>query len=272
MIFNNWLGPLRQQFKIPFSARQRRRKGGRTLTAGEVCERRALLSGTGMEMSAHSDGNNAHDSHHTTGHPAAMDLVSTEQATNTVVASGNWSDPAVWQNGTLPAAGARIVIPKDMTLTVDSVIATEFKTIGIHGTLRFATEVNTELRVDTIVSSPQGRFEMGTATNPIDASVTAKVVFADNGVIDTTWDPEQLSRGAILQGPTEIHGAETTHRLTLASHPAAGATSIQLKTAPTNWNVGDEIVITGTQGATSDEIRTIQSVDGSTVRFREPLQ
>lgn len=205
-------------------------------------------------------------------HPAAMALVSMDQATHTVVASGNWSDPAVWENGILPTDSARIVIPENLTLTVDSVLATEFKTIGIDGTLRFATDVDTELRVDTIVSAPHGRFEMGTAANPVAENVTAKLVFADDGVIDTSWDPEQLSRGAVLQGSTEIHGAETTHRVTLAEFPAAGATSISLSSFPLNWRAGDEIVITGTQGATSDEVRVIDSIAGQNVSFVDPLQ
>jgi hypothetical protein len=113
---------------------------------------------------------------------------------------------------------------------------------------------------------------MGTAANPIAAGVTASVVFVDDGVIDLDWDPEQLSRGAVLQGPTEIHGAETTHRLALASHPAAGATTLQLSGVPAGWNVGDEIVITGTQGSTSDEVRSIQSIDGSAVTLDQALE
>ena len=215
-------------------------------------------------------GNHGHTSHPP--NPAAMALVSLDQATHTVVASGNWSDPSVWQDGTLPTAGARIVIPEGMTLTVDGQIAEEIKTIRIDGTLQFATDVNTELRVDTIVSSPTGCFVMGTANNPIAAGVTARVVFADDGAIDQSWDPQQLSRGAVLQGPVDIHGAETTHRVTLATYPSAGATSIQLSSAPTSWNVGDQIVITGTQGSTSDEVRTIRSIDGTTVELNQALQ
>ena len=53
--------------------------------------------------------------------------------TNTVIASGNWSDPSVWQDGALPAAGARIVVPQGLTLTVDSVLAESFKTLRIDG-------------------------------------------------------------------------------------------------------------------------------------------
>ncbi|MEM6689247.1 MAG: G8 domain-containing protein, partial [Planctomycetota bacterium] len=221
-----------------------------------------MANSTMTDMSGHSNH---------MAHPAAMALVSADQSTHTVAASGNWSDPSIWENNAVPTAGARIVIPQGLTLTVDSEMTTEFKTIGIHGTLRFATDVNTELRVDTIVSAPHGRFEMGTAANPIANDVTAKLVFADDGVIDTTWDPEQLSRGALLHGTTVIHGAESTHRATLESFPAAGETSIQLSVVPENWKAGDEIVITGTQGATSDEVRTIDSINGSTVNFVDPL-
>ncbi len=283
MLNFDWLNNLRTGRT---SLSKRRRSANRSLARQanvECLQSRAMLSGnpvatmamgesgadSGHTSSMHQTSTTAHAQH---AHPAAMALVSADQATNTVTASGNWSDSAVWQNGELPTAGARIIIPQGMTLTVDSVIPHEFKTIGIHGTLSFATDVNTELRVDTIVSSPHGRFEMGTAANPIAANVTAKVVFSDDGAIDTNWDPEQLSRGAVLQGPTEIHGAETTHQVSLASHPAAGATILQLSSVPTTWKAGDEIIITGTQGPTSDEVRTIQSIDGTTVTLNQALQ
>ena len=282
---------IRRQLKTKRSHRQRNRTNRRLLLQQLVA--RQLLAGDLMQHDSGDDPEPAaligpssqtapmamattanpmsQTAHHPMAHPAAMAFVSADQATHTVVASGNWSDRAVWENGTLPTAGARIVIPQGLTLTVDSELPTEFKTMGIHGTLRFATDVNTELRVDTIVSAPHGRLEIGTATNPIADGVTAKLVFADDGPIDTTWDPEQLSRGAILQGATEVHGAETTHRATLASFPSAGATSIELSSVPVNWSRGDEIVITGTQGSTSDEVRTIESIDGATVRFTDPL-
>ena len=264
---------------------KRRRSAKRSLVRQanlECLQPRAMLSGnpvatmamgesgadSGHTSSMHQTSTTQHTQH---AHPAAMALVSADQATNTVIASGDWSNPAVWQNGELPTAGARIIIPQGMTLTVDSVIPTEFKTIGIHGTLNFATDVNTELRVDTIVSAPHGRFEMGTAANPIAANVTARVVFSDDGVTDRTWDPEQLSRGAILQGPTEIHGAATTHNVSLAVQPTAGTSTLQLSAAPSGWNVGDEVIITGTNGPTSDEVRTISAIDGASVTLNTPL-
>ena len=203
---------------------------------------------------------------------SALALVDPSQATHTVVSSGNWSDPNTWKNQRLPTLGARIIVPQGKTLTVDSTIPTEFKTLRIDGTLRFATDRNTELQVDTLVSSHMGKLEMGTASNPIASDVNARIVFADDGAIDRNWDPEQLSRGALLHGPVEIYGAEKTARLALAQHPRAGATTLQFNQTPVGWAVGDEIVITGTQGKTSDEIRTITAINGATVSLNQPLQ
>ena len=266
--------------------KNKRRKHQISANSFEVLEKRQLLAAllaTSMhqhdqapqaamvsQMTDNMMANNMHD--HSMGSPAAAALVDTAQATHTVVASGNWSDASVWQNNTLPTAGARIVIPQGMTLTVDGQLREEFKTIRVDGTLRFATDVNTELRVDTIVSMPHGRFEMGTAANPIAAHVTARVVFADDGAIDQTWDPTQLSRGALLQGSVEIQGAGKTERITLSSQPVAGATSLELSQTPVGWRVGDQIVVTGTQGSTSDEVRTIQRIDGNRVILNQALQ
>ena len=201
-----------------------------------------------------------------------MALVTNDLATNTVTTSGNWSNPAIWSNNQVPSANARIVVPQGVTLTVDSVMSQEFKTIRVDGTLNFATDRNTELRVETLVSTMMGRVEIGTAANPIQPNVTARVVFIDDGAIDRTADPQQLGRGALLHGPTTIYGAETTHRLTLTQQPRAGDTTLELSSVPTGWEVGDRIVITGTQGATSDEVRTISGISGSTVTLDSALQ
>lgn len=54
---------------------------------------------------------------------------------------------------------------------------------------------------------------------------------------------------------------------------AAGATSVTLETAPTGWQVGDEVVIAPTENpnvmnfSTRHELRTLTSVNGSTVGF-----
>ena len=69
----------------------------------------------------------------------------------------------------------------------------------------------------------------------------------------------------------EIQGANATHRLALAEHPLAGSDTLRLSGVPVGWDVGDQIVITGTEGATSDEVRVIQAIDGTTVSLDQPL-
>ena len=171
----------------------------------------------------------------------------------------------------MPTIASRVHIPAGLNVTVDRQITQEIKTIRVDGTLRFATNVNTELWVDTLITAPTGTLEVGTPHSPVQADVTARVVFADDGPIDRTWDPGLVSRGAILTGTTTVQGAEVTHRNTVATFPRAGDTSVELATAPTGWDAGDKLVITGTAGPTSDERRTIAAVNGTTVRFDQPL-
>ena len=202
---------------------------------------------------------------------AALDLVTEAQATHRAVASGHWSDPTVWENGQMPTTGARIIIPAGVSVTVDSEISTRFETIRIDGSLRFATNANTQLRVDTMVSTHDAALEIGTATIPIQPEFTAKIQFIDDGGIDRNVDPRMIGRGAILHGTTTIYGAETTGRMALASHPVAGATQLNLAASPTGWNVGDQLVITSTDGPTNDEIRTISGISGTTVTLDRAL-
>ena len=65
--------------------------------------------------------------------------------TITAIQSGNWTTAATW-GGSLPTTDARILIPAGITVTVDAEIATEFKSVRVDGALKFATNVNTELR------------------------------------------------------------------------------------------------------------------------------
>lgn len=278
-----WIQTIIHRSKKQRLARKTRRKLKRMLRLETLSSRTLLAADLAFEMptepqpamiAMQAEGEASSGQLHSMsnmGHAAAMALISAEQATHAAVTTGNWSDPNTWEDQALPTAGARILIPSGVSITVDSVMSTEFKTVGIHGELKFATDVNTELRVDTIVSTHNGRLEIGTAQNPIANGVRARVVFADDGAIDRTWDPTQVSRGAVLFGATSIHGADSTHRALLAVHPTAGATTLELSVAPSGWNVGDEIIITGTQGSTSDEVRTINVIKGNSVTLDQAL-
>lgn len=203
-------------------------------------------------------------------HSMAMTILDMGPATHTAVASGNWSDASTW-GGNLPTANALIAIPAGVVVTVDSQLSPRFKAITLDGTLRFAHDVNTELWVDTVIGNMGSTFEVGTAVNPIAPNVTARIVFADLGPIDRSVDPKQLGRGAVLAGKTVIFGVAKTHRATVATFPRAGDTTLTLSSTPSGWRVGDEIVVTGSQGSTSEEVRVATAINGATVTLDRPL-
>lgn len=203
-----------------------------------------------------------------------LGLVDINEATHIAVASGDWSDPCVWNEGLVPTADARIVIPAGVAVEVDGVLDTDVETIGIHGALSFATDVETSLRVNTIVSAMSGQLEVGREDLPIEDDVSASIVFTAGDLFGESEDPTMLGRGALLMGPTTMHGAAKTHRAVLAEHPRAGAQEITLRDAPENWVIGDAIVIAGTTlgDPESDEQRTIAAMSGATVVLDEPLE
>lgn len=186
--------------------------------------------------------------------------------------NGNWTSASTW-GGTLPTTDARIRIPNGITVTVDTQIPTEFKSLIIEGKLDFATNVNTELRCEYIVSTMTGELEIGTTTTPIDANVTAQIVFAERGGTDTIVDKERYAPGAVLMGPTRMHGTAKTGWLPLQVQPTAGSTQLTLQTAPSGWQVGDQLVVAGTDltDYTSDEVVTVTAISGNTVTLSAPL-
>lgn len=225
-----------------------------------------MMNGTSMDvMGAHGG---------MPGSGPAMALVPLDAATHMAVASGDWSDPSTWADGAVPTDGARIVIPEGLTVRVDGALEPALKTVRIDGVLTFRTDVDTALNVDTLVSSTTGVLEIGRAENPIAAGVTAVVTFADDGPIDPTWDPNLLSRGALLHGQTTIYGAETTAFTTVETFPLAGDTTLTLASAPSGWNVGDTLVVAGVDPSdpTTDEVVTIAAIDGNLVTLDQALE
>jgi hypothetical protein len=163
--------------------------------------------------------------------------------------------------------------------------------LRVDGTLAFDTSGLSQnpnalrcLLVDTIIVSPPstsdptgGTFQMGTPTSPIPSGGQAEVIFADNGPVNapantdsalsTLWpdgDPYEFSRGLIVMGNVTIDGTEVTSEepvqpgptgetyLGPTSSASPPVTTIALAGTPTNWQVGDHLVITGDTAATSN--------------------
>jgi len=225
----------------------------------------------------HDDNDDGHDDDHGSGgeqpgHNHCMmtpEFAELSLATHSAVQSGKWSDQDTW-GGVIPNNDAIVHIPQDMEVTINQAIDARIETVRIDGSLSFNPDVDTQLNVDTLYSSCTGTLQIGAEAQPINADVSARVVFIDDGPIT---DSKLLSRGAVLQGQTVMHGAAKTHRVTLAAFANAGDTRLHFNETPVGWKIGDEIVVTGTtpNDPRSDEIRRISQINGSYVDLNEPL-
>src|SRR5262245_20861823 len=228
------------------------RRGPRRPLGVETLEARLLLSAAMPDHGADE-------------HMAALALVPDHDVTARAVQSGAWSSASTWQGGLVPAAGADVLIPDALTVTVDGVTNT-VHTVRVDGTLQFATDRTTELRVDTLVVNEDGSLLMGTTANPVAAAVRASVTFTNTGPLDPMWDPHFLSRGLIALGDVTLTGAETTPFATLLYPARASDTTLVLSQIPTNWRVGDDLVLAGTNGqANEDEALRIRAISGNRV-------
>lgn len=246
---------------------------------------------------AHDHGHShGHGEHSSTAHPLndsmalehdrLLNLLPQDQASHVATRSGNWSNSEIWKNGQLPDAGATVLIPSGVEVNYDVPHDTTIFGLRIDGILAFSRETDTTLNIDTIVVSPTGTLDIGSLCSPIPSTTNINITFSNNGDIDVGWDPGLLSRGLISHGSVSIHGANKTTFLKVAAPPMAGAERIELEESPQGWRVGDQIVITGTHKlgwlhnqatreieyhGTQDEVRTVKSIEGSTIILDRPL-
>jgi hypothetical protein len=187
-----------------------------------------------------------------------------------VTAGQRWSDPATW-GGTLPTAGATVVIPAGRTIVLDTATPA-LKGLTIEGTLTAAPDADIGITADYIILRG-GRLQIGSAAAP----------YLRNAVItltgNTTADnPATLGFGnkvlGMMGGTLEMHGRPVAHSWTKldGGDVAAGARQIRLAQAP-GWRAGDQIVIaTSSLNQNEYTLATVDAVNGTTVTLREPTR
>ncbi|MEO1429783.1 MAG: G8 domain-containing protein [Cyanobacteria bacterium J06633_8] len=213
-------------------------------------------------------------------HKEHMDLVNLSQNLNNpavAINNGSWFDPNTWENDKIPEAGDDVVISQGVTVTYDSISDTRLNVMRVDGKLQFASNQNTKLVIDSIFVSEEAELSIGNKDNPIEADKTAQIIFTSDTPIDTNWDVKQLSRGLVSHGKVDIFGAEKTDFLTLENDVLAGTNQLILKNIPEGWQVGDTIVVGGTQydydgndednSRFQDEVLTITEINGNIVKF-----
>lgn len=215
---------------------------------------------------------------------AAVNTIAPSDRGARAVRSGAWSDAATW-GGTVPSAGA-VVIPAGVGVIVDARLSSTLDSVRVDGCLEFARNANTRLRTDLLYIAQGGEIWIGSPNAPIAPGVTAEIAFPRTGAIDVSTDPNLLGKGFVSASKTNIHGAAKTTKVRAATAPLKGATTIALSSAPSGWQVGDRVVLTGTYRVKftvdangirrfinpQDEELTITAINGSSVTVTPALQ
>ena len=220
-------------------------------------------------------------------HMAAMDLVPRAEATNVAIDSGDWFDPDNWSEGRVPGDDERVLIPEGVHMQYGGVSDARLFTVRVDGELCFATDTDSQMIFDTMVVTPTGVLEIGTAADPVHPDVEVNLIVANNGPIDTDWDPMLLSRGIIAHGETSIFGAAKDSHEKVIDDPMAGDKFLSFAEAPEGWQVGDTIVVAGTRYEgykysteagekihyePEDEVRVITAIEDNRIYFNEALE
>ncbi|WP_299491091.1 G8 domain-containing protein [Acaryochloris sp. IP29b_bin.137] len=210
-------------------------------------------------------------------HMALLDLVPHDRATHIAIRNGSWFDPNTWQSGKIPTDDAHVLIKEGVSVLYGDASNARLETLRVDGALTFAHHVDTKLLVDTFVVAPSGELMIGSERNPVQAGIKTQIIFTADGAIDQSWDPTLLSRGLISHGKVRIYGADKTDFLALQGEANAGDNVLVLKDVPKSWQIGDQIVLGGTNyrygqsdannARFQDEELTITRIEGNRVYF-----
>jgi len=146
--------------------------------------------------------------------------------------------------------------------------------IEVAGTLRVSRAYDTSLKFTHLVILPGGYLDAGTQADPIPCR--RKVDFIVRDVpIDTTKDPYQWGNGLVNFGRQTRVGCSKTAWVESVGSIASGASAITLTSAPSGWQVGDELLIPDTAAPAPNPRResrvTIVARDGASLTLSKPL-
>lgn len=220
--------------------------------------------------------------------------------------SGDWSAPATWDSGKVPAAGSRVLIRSGHAVRYDVVSAEVIRVVQVAGTLTFAHDRDTRLDVgllrvqtgdrpseqgfdceghlDIDDSVPRPVLEIGTPNQPIGEKHTALIRLHHL----TGMDPQSCPAIVCCAGRMDIHGSPMPRTwLPLGATAKKGATAVSLSDAVPGWKVGDRVILTATTGnkgndfapyrpgkandGVETEERFIKAIDGKQVTLDKPL-
>ena len=168
-----------------------------------------------------------------------------------------WSDPSTW-GGTLPGAGAEVVIPAGKTIILDTNTAA-LGALNIQGTLTFQDQ---DVALTAASIKVSGALNIGSAAAPFVSKAIITLTGARVAVNDG------VSRGITVNGgQIAFYGVAPSPAWTkLNDNAPAGATSFTLADS-VNWAAGSTIAVAPTDyyGIGQTERLTVASANGKTL-------
>jgi hypothetical protein len=220
--------------------------------------------------------------------------------------SGDWSAPATWDSGKVPAAGSRVLIRSGHAVRYDVVSAEVMRVVQVAGTLTFAHDRDTRLDVgllrvqtgekpseqgfdceghlDIDEKAPRPALEIGTPNQPIGAKHIALIRLH----FQPGMDPQSCPALVCCAGRMDIHGSPMPRTwLPLGATAKKGATAVTLSESAPGWKVGDRVILTATTGNKGNDFtpyrprkandgleteeRFIKAIDGKQLSLDKPL-
>jgi G8 domain len=168
--------------------------------------------------------------------------------TDAVARSGPWHDPATWIDGSVPTETDAVFVQPGAVVNNDGEAVAD--TIVVGGVLSITPTKSTRITVTTLTVLEGGQFLGGDDDSPVTGQ--AEIVLRDTP-IDLTADPGAYGHGIIVFGTFSTCGEKKTPFLRVAAEPKAGDSVVMLEREPSNWDVGDQVVLPDTRQLSPEE-------------------
>lgn len=181
-----------------------------------------------------------------------------------------WSDPTTWDSNTVPTAQDDVIIPEKSEIVFD--VDAQVKSIHLKGQFYALLGRDLNLSLDYFLVDGSGALlEWGRENQP----------YLNRGIINLTGNnlTQDIMNmgtkfiGALNSGRIEIHGKPRLSWTQLNATATEGSQTITVK-EPTDWQVGDQLVIASTDYDVHQcETIVISSIsnNGQTFGFSTPL-
>lgn len=230
----------------------------------------ACTTATEPREKSRADGEKSPASTHAPMHEAGTQEAEAHEPDLKTVASGDWSDPAIWDAERLPRAGDIVEIEDDVVLDRDAAVAG--MVVDANASLSFVPS-----RELTLASTGNVVVEGTLRMRPTsDVVHTMRFVGVDESAfVGEAEAPVASDVGLWVMAPGRLdaRGTPKSGWLRTAQGVPAGATELTLGSAPVGWDVGDQIVVVPTEAGdtTGFEVRTIAAISGANVTLDSAL-